>query len=235
MSLLELERVSKHAGRAESDRRSVLQGASLRVEEGELVAVWGSRRSGRSTLLRIAAGITQPDGGVVRFQGRDLARCKDHAQDSGIAYCLTKHPPSDWQVVRDQLVTDQLMRGERVKDAERCAGDVLARTGAEGCAGCRLDKLGPDEAVRVAVARALLRSPKLLLIDEPTLGVDVLVRDELLRLLRSLTEEGIAVLMTTGDSPCLSFAHRRLSLDAGTLHGDSVPGLASVLPFRRSA
>lgn len=232
MSLLELDRVTKHAG---AEQRPVLREVSLRIDEGELVAVWGSRRSGRSTLLRLAAGVTAPDSGVVRFQGLDLAGRKDHAGEGGIAYCLTRHRSSGWHVVFDQLVTDRLLCGAGLADAERRAWQALARVGAEQSATARLDRLDPEEAVRVAIARGILRDPTLLVIDEPTLGVDLLVRDEILGLLRSLSDAGMAVLMATGDAPCLTVADRKLSLDDGELHGSVSPRVAPVLPLRRSA
>jgi ABC-type multidrug transport system ATPase subunit len=233
MSVLELERVTKRNGRG-LDQRVILREVSLQIDLGELVAVWGARRSGRSTLLRIAAGIAQPDEGVVRFQGQDLAGRGDHHR-AELAYCLSRHAPRDSEVVLDQIIADQILGGLGTGAAEAQARRVLTRAGVEHCAGARFNGLDPAEAVRVAVARGLARQPKLLVIDEPTLGVDLLLRDEILMLLRSIADEGVAVLMTTGDTPCLSVADRRLSLDGGELHGNISPRVASVLPLRRSA
>jgi putative ABC transport system ATP-binding protein len=234
MTLLELERVTKRFGRGLT-ARVVLREVSLRIDAGELVVVWGGRRSGRSTLLRIAAGVARPDEGVVRVDQRCLAGRRGDAAREAIAYCLTTRRPGEGQLVIEQIVTDQLMRGIGIEAAERCARAVLARAGAEGCATVPLRQLDAAEAVRVGVARALSREPKLLVLDEPTLGVDILLRDEILALLRSLADESIAVLMTTGETRCFSGADRALSLDAGELHGNPAPELAPVLPLRRSA
>ena len=234
MSLLELESVTKYLGHG-PDRRTVLREISLRVDAGEMVAVWGARRSGRSTLLRVAAGIAHPDRGIVRLRGHDLGARGSDANRAPVAFCLTRHVLRESQTVLDQLVTDQLLRGVVIVAAEERARRALARAGADRYAAARFNGLDPAEAVRVAVARALSQEPELLVIDEPTLGVDVLARDEILLLLRSLTNEGITVLMTTGDAPCLSVADRRLSLDAGELHGNPSPRVATVLPLRRSA
>lgn len=234
MSLLELARVTKYAGRA-SERRLVLEGVSLCLDAGELVAVWGARRSGRSTLLRVAAGITRPDEGSVWFQGDDLAGPAGDARRRGIAYCLPRHRPDGWQLVLDQLVTDQLMCGMGIEEAERQAGRALTRAGAEHCRSARLGGLDPDDATRVALARALACEPKLLVVDDPTLGIEPSARDEILLLLRSIADDGTAVLITTGDAPCLTAAHRRLWLDAGQLRGNPSLRLAQVLPLRRSA
>ncbi len=234
MALLELERVTKRVGRGLT-ARVVLREVSLRIDPGELVVVWGARRSGRSTMLRIAAGIAHPDQGVVRVDQRCLAGRGGDAVREAISYCLTTRRPREGQLVLEQIVTDQLVRGVGVEAAEQRARSVLARAGAEGCASVPLRELDAAEAVRVGIARALSCEPKLLVLDEPTLGVDILVRDEILALLRSLANEGIAVLMATSETRCFSGADRALSLDAGELHGTPAPELAPVLPLRRSA
>jgi ABC-type sugar transport system ATPase subunit len=234
MALLELERVSKRFGRGLSER-VVLREVSLQIDAGELIVVWGGRRSGRSTLLRIAAGLARPDDGFVRVEDHSLTGRDGDARREVIGYCLTARRPREGQLVVEQIVTDQLIRGVGIDAAEQCARVVLARAGVEHCALIPLKELDAAETVRVAIARALSRQPKLLVLDEPTLGVDVLVRDEIIQLLRSLANEGIAVLMATGETRCLSGADRALVLDAGELRGTPAPELAPIVPLRRSA
>ncbi len=87
----------------------------------------------------------------------------------------------------------------------------------------------------MAIARAIVREPKLLVIDEPTLGVDLPVRDEILALLRGLASDGIAVLYSATDTTGLTGSDRALSLAKGSLNGEcSAPELAPVLPLRRA-
>jgi len=235
MSLLELERVTKRYGPG-APERSVLREVCFELSAGELVAVWGMRRSGRSTLLRVAAGVTPPDGGVVRFDGRELRGRAADASRGAIGYCHTARRPAEAGVVLEQLVTDQLARGIGMGEAGASARAALARVGAEDCAPMRSRELDAAEAVRVLIARALQHRPKLLVVDEPTLGVDPLARDEILAILRSLADQdGIAILISTGETPCLSYADRALSLRDGALHGSLQPRLAAVLPLRRPA
>jgi predicted ABC-type transport system involved in lysophospholipase L1 biosynthesis ATPase subunit len=234
MTLLALERVSRRHGRG-AHERAVLRDVSLELDAGELVAVWGLRRSGRSTLLRVAAGVEPADAGVVRFAGRELSARGDDALGSGVGYCQRTFRGAEGQTALDELVSCQLARGVPPSLARSRAWTALKRTGAERCAEHGLHELDGAEAVRVTVARALALRPSLLVIDEPTKGVDLLERDEILLLLRSLADDGIAVLASSGETTGLSGADRALSLADGELRGSLRPELASVVPLRRQA
>jgi ABC-type sugar transport system ATPase subunit len=234
MTLLELEHVSK---RSHSGSRVALDDVSLVIDAGEMITIWGERRSGRSTLLRIAAGIETPDTGVVRFAGCDLAERHGEMLGDGISYCRKAFRPSGGPTVLDQLMTSQLARRVPRSTAVIRAWKALERTNAEQCARLRATDLKTEEAVRVVIARALTSDPRLLVVDEPTIGVDLLERDGILALLRSLADEGIAVLTSTGEGTGLLGADRVLSLGKGKLHGELAPDLAPVedLSRRRQA
>src|SRR5580693_8559397 len=101
MSVLALERVSRRHRRGDREH-VVLRDVSLQVDSGELVATWGLRRSGRSTLLRIAAGIEPPDAGLVRFAGAPL---KDgDALGDGIGFCRRAPRGGEGRGVLDELI-----------------------------------------------------------------------------------------------------------------------------------
>jgi ABC-type ATPase involved in cell division len=232
MSLLELEHVSKCYGRL--NERVALRDVSLQIEAGEMVAVWGTRRSGRSTLLRIAAGVETPDAGVVRFEGRDLRERGGEALGDGIGYCRRTFRASEGQLVLDNLMVGLIARGVPLSQAASRACAALERTEIVRCAALTPGELDCAETVRAAIARALAFEPRLLLIDEPTIGVDLLARDGILTLLHSLALDGVAILASTGESPGLS-GTRALTLSDGELHGSTARGLATVVPLRRSA
>lgn len=234
MSLLELENVAK--SNAKGSR--VLEDVSLVLTPGEMVVVFGERRSGRSTLLLIAAGIETPDSGVVRFEGRDLAQKGKPVLGAGIAYCRREFGSHAGPTVLDQLVASQLARGVDRLAAVAGAWQALERVEAERCGRRRAQgELKGDETVRVALARALTSDPRLLLIDEPALGLDGRERDGILKLLRSLADEGVSVLATAGDGTGLLGADRSLALRKGRLRGQTTPPLAEVteLAQRRQA
>jgi putative ABC transport system ATP-binding protein len=231
MTLLELDGVSKSYNRGARERVA-LRDVSLKLDPGELVAIWGLRRSGRSTLLRIAAGVEAPDAGVVRLDGRDLSG-GDAALDTGIGYCRTTFHPVDGQTMLDQVMAVLLARGISLAEAQSRALSALRRAGVERCAALRPNDLDGAEAVRVAIARALAVQPRLLVVDEPTKGVDLLDRDDIPPLLRSFAEDGIAVLACTGDAACLCGADRALAIGRGALRGSLAPELATVSDLSR--
>jgi ABC-type multidrug transport system ATPase subunit len=233
MTLLELQRVGVSYGHG-SQQRIALREVSLQLEPGELVVVWGRRRSGRSTLMRVAAGIETPGTGVVRLLGRELYGRTGEAGDE-IGFCRKSFRPAEGRLVLDQLVMSQLARGVSPAQVHARAHAALQRAGVEHCWALAPDDLDLSDKMRVAIARALLRRPQLLVLDEPTLGVELLARDGILLLLRSLADEGLAILTSTGETTALSGSDRALSLSGGELRGATTPQLAPVIPLRHLA
>jgi putative ABC transport system ATP-binding protein len=234
LRLLELAEVSKSyaSGRHGSP---VLDRVSLEVADGEVVAVWGRRRSGRSTLLRVAAGVEPPDTGAVRFRGEEVHSGNDVILRQGIAYCRKSFPPGEGQLVFDHLLSSQEAFGVSGAVAKAQAREALRRVVADRCGASRPEHLDAGERVRVAIARVLTLQPMMLVIDDPTMGIDLCERDAILDLLRSLAESGTAVLMSTGETPCLSIADRVLTIGGGALRGQLTPKLAQVVTLHREA
>ncbi len=233
MSLLELEHVAKRH-REGSRERIVLGDVSLHVRSTELVMIWGARRSDLTTLLRVAAGIESPDEGIVRFDGRDLAKHVEHTLGSGIGYVQKALRSGEEPDVLQQVAAPLLARGTAVDISHSRAREALARIAAERLAAMRAGELGPGERVRVALARTLSLSPRLVIIDEPVGAVELGERDLILECLRRLAGEGLAVLASTGEPAELAGAHRALTLSEGELRGESVPDLATVVALRRA-
>jgi ABC-type multidrug transport system ATPase subunit len=229
VSLLALEHATK---RYTSGQRETLalHAASLELGVGECVAVYGLRRSGRTTLLRVAAGILPLDEGVVRFDGCDLADHSEQALGIEIGYCSPVFDPTHGGSVTDQVAVALLARGIGRTRAGALARAALERAGIRDCADVDPRDLQADELVRAGIARALVTAPKLLLLDEPTKGVDALQREAILALLRTLANAGMAVLMTVGE-PVVG-PDRVLALDGGRLRGEVVPDGARVAALR---
>jgi ABC-type lipoprotein export system ATPase subunit len=234
MSLLALSAVSKRSREGQLER-VVLRDLSLSLDAGELTVVWGMRGSGRSTLLRIAAGIEAPDAGIVRFEGRDLQDHGEEALGAGIGYCQKTLTPGGSQSVLDLVMLSLLARGVSAQQARSRARQALERTGVAAAATAAVSALDTAETVRVALARVLALSPRVLVIDDPIGGVDLLQRDGILALLRRIADDGAAVLASTGESSGLSGADRTLTLSEGQLRGPAPAELADVLPLRRTS
>lgn len=210
-----------------------LRDVSLDVGAGELVAVWGMRRSGRTTLLRVASGMEAPDEGAVCFAGKDLTRDRAELLGTEIGYYNVNFVAAQGGAVVDHVAVGLLARGIPRDRARAQADSALERVGARACADMDPRSLDPVEAARVGIARALVGSPRLLMLDDPTNGVDLLHRDAILALVRSIADEGVAVLMTVGEATTI--ADRVLSIDAGRVRGDVLPQQAPIVPLRPRA
>jgi len=220
MTLLSLDGVTKRYARGYREVEA-LAGVGLEVEAGDFVAIWGASRSGKTTLLRVAAGIEAPDGGRVAFDGRDLATRTRRAR----ARLLLTDIGCVWQtgrITRGLSVLDHvaLPRFKQSSHAQARgeAHDMLDRVGIPQAAGARWHELTDGERTRVALAHALIRRPRLLLADEPTANLNMIEREQVLGVLRSVADEaGVAIVMTAPDAPNLLQSHRLMSLDGGRL------------------
>lgn len=229
MPLLVLHSVTKRYSSARHEHIA-LDEVSLDIEQGELVAVWGVRRSGRSTLLRVAAGIEPPDEGVVTFAGRELGSRGGAVLGSQVGYVNTNFIATQGGSVVDHVAIGLMASGLSLDQARSRAFRALDRVGVANCADLDPSTLDPAEQVRVGLARALVFTPRLLLVDDPANGVGVLQRESILALVRSIADEGIAVLMTVGE--VVTIADRVLTIDDGELRGDVAPEGARVLQLR---
>jgi len=233
VTLLALDHVSKAYQRGRRDVRA-LRDVSLHVNAGEIVGVWGRRFSGRTTLLRIAAGLEAPDSGRVQLDGIDVRDHPEGVLRRRVAYCHTSFAPAHAELVVEHVAVPLLAVGTRIDRACTRAQAMLDRLGAGTCAEMRPQELAQGELVRVVLARALLQQPRLVLIDDPTGGVDLPEREDLLTTLRVVAkDEHVAVLMTASETPGLAGADRVLRLSEGVLDGDAVSHAALVVPFKR--
>jgi ABC-type lipoprotein export system ATPase subunit len=228
VTLLSIDGVSKSYRRG---RRHyvALADVTLRIDPGEIVVVLGTRKSGRSTLMRVAAGLDNPDHGTVRFDGLDLSVSR-HLVGRDLCFCHTAFSAMEGERVIDHVAAGQLAQGVSAAGAKATAERALARVEAEACAALKPDELDGAESVRVAIARGLTATPRMLVIDDPTACVGSLERDGVLRLLASIAvDDDVTVLMSTDDATCVSGADRVVRLDRGVLEGELQPHKADVV------
>jgi putative ABC transport system ATP-binding protein len=218
------------------ERMPVLGDVTFELWPGELVAVLGQRRAGKTTLLRIAAGLEAPDAGIVRLDGEALDALSSSARTRRLR--KVGFAPKTWRVARGKPVLDHvalplLAEGRPLVTAHAKAHEALERVGASHCAGALTDELAPADEPRAALAQALVGEPRVLLVDEPGVMAAPEEREELLQLLRELAAERprLALLLATRDTVGIAGARRILTLDDGVLRGAGDPPTAEVLPF----
>lgn len=221
MSLLQFDQAVKHYSDAEETVRAV-DGVDLSVEPGEMLALYGPSGSGKSTLLLLAAGFLTPDAGQVRFMGTDLSEMTPgnlaayQRRDVGIVY-QSPHLIKDIPAVENAAIK-LLLDGVTLRDACKMAEPWLARVGLEHRLRHTPDRLSGGERQRVAVARALVNEPRLILADEPTGSVESRRGRQILQLLSEVaTDRKAAVLLVTHDPQAAGIADRVLSLRDGQL------------------
>lgn len=239
MPLLAFESVTKRAPDAGGRAVALLDRISFAVEAGESVGVWGVRRSGKSTLLRIAAGVEVPDAGAVRFEGRDLGSMSRsevaRLLRTKIGFAPLERSATRSEVVVDHVALPALSLGTSLRDAQIAARKTLERVGGTRCADERLCELSPGERTRVAIARALVRDPALLLVDEPGAVPSPTERDEIYALLRALASDpALTLIVASEDIAAIRTARRAMALSDGALQTSDRAGKVIHFPRQRA-
>jgi ABC-type multidrug transport system ATPase subunit len=220
-ALLSVEHVGK-TDRVGPYEQRVLVDVSLTVTPGRLCGVWGGRRAGKSTLLRIAAGLEPPDTGTVRIDGQDLAELSTEARArlrlGPIGLVHRAGPQSESLTVLGYVALPLLSRFNE-REARRRALAMLRRLDIADCCDALWMQLSDGEKALVRLAHGLVREPRLLLVDDPVAGLlDTLQRQEVLDVLRtSAIGERIAVLMTSSVLAAVVEADEAFTLSDGRL------------------
>lgn len=224
-TLLELEHVAKQYESPEgAGTLAVLKDASLRLGAGECAAVVGVSGCGKSTLLNLIGALDQPTSGRVLLEGRDLAEMNDAElaalRNRKIGFVFQLHHLLPQCTVLENVLVPTLAGADRAEagKAEDHALRILERVGLGSHLAHRPGQLSGGECQRVAVARALINQPALLLADEPTGALDRASSESLTELLVDLNrEEGVALLVVTHAETLAARMGRVLELRDGVL------------------
>jgi putative ABC transport system ATP-binding protein len=224
--VLELEQVVKHY-RGAGEEVHAIDGVSLTVSPGEMLALHGPSGSGKTTLLKLAATLLAPERGTVHFDGVDLSSfSEDDAsdyllRDVGFVYQNPRLMPRVSALENASIKL--LLGGVGRREARAQALAWLERLGLGDRAERTPEQLSGGERQRVAIARALSGDPPLILADEPTGNLDSARSREIVALLAEIAHErGAGVLLVTHDTEAAQLADRSLTLRDGELHDAEV-------------
>jgi ABC-type lipoprotein export system ATPase subunit len=222
-------------------RTVVLEETSFDIHRGEHVGILGARRSGKSTLLRLAAGIEAPDEGRIAFEGSDLAGMSTLQRDRLLRRKIGLLASDDWHPANGERVVDLvalplLSDGATLHDARSRARRMLSWAQAADYADDLAAPLAVGERTRVMLARALVREPLLLLVDEPAVVPSPSDRKELYALLRAgAHERGAALVIASEDTDATQGCDMLMSIGDGDLvQVGGEPGIVVPFPPRNS-
>lgn len=210
---LELRNIDKHLG-----PRKVLSGVSLSVRSDEVVVILGPNGSGKSTLLKLAAGIWEPDAGQITIDGSPLQH------GNPVARSRLGYVPDSSDPLPELLVTEFVSLVVRLKQAKPPSPALFETLGVQPYLAQRLSSLSFGQRKRACVLAALIGDPLLLLLDEPSNGLDPGGVAMVVDLIRQRRQQGLATLVATNDTPfAQALSARCLRIANGQLTSVDVP------------
>jgi branched-chain amino acid transport system ATP-binding protein len=214
MAVLELEGVDAHYGRIQA-----LRGVTIKVEKGEIVALIGSNGAGKTTTLRTISGLMHPSSGTIRFDGKDITR----TPPSQIVGLGISQSPEGRRLFPRMTVLDNLVMGAYTRnDRPGITADMdnvfklfprllERRTQISGT-------LSGGEQQMLAMGRALMAKPKVMLLDEPSLGLAPILQETIFSIVREVNSQGTTVLLVEQNATkALEVAHRGYVLETGVV------------------
>jgi phospholipid/cholesterol/gamma-HCH transport system ATP-binding protein len=210
--------------------KQVLEGINLQVHKGEIVAVVGVSGIGKSTLLKIIAGLVPVQKGSVRIFGCELTKCSEEEINEirkQMGFVFQGGALFDWMTVADNVAFPLRTRDEGLTETEimEKVRKLLDAVGMEGTENLLPEQLSGGMRKRVAIARALISQPKLILYDEPTSGLDPVMSGVINDLIKQMRDRfGVTEVIVTHDlASAVRFADRIAMLHGGKIIAEATP------------
>jgi len=214
MALLEVENLEVYYGVIKA-----LKGISFKVEEGEIVALIGANGAGKTTTLHALSGLIEARGGNIKYDGVDITNMKGHKiVNMGMA-----HVPEGRRVFYDMSVEQNLMLGaysrKDKKEIDKSLSNVYERfPRLRERKIQRAGTLSGGEQQMLAMGRALMSHPKIILMDEPSMGLSPLLVNEIFDIIKSVNKDGVTVLLVEQNAKkALSIANRAYVMETGNI------------------
>ncbi len=195
-------------------KTKVLEGLSLKADRGECIGILGANGCGKTTLLEILSGSRKPDSGEITVFG------KNPLKNKAVFSAYIGYVPQENPLIYDLSVKDNLrlwFDGSRREFNSLFEKGIVSRLGLGEIKNKRVDKISGGMKRRLSIAIALLKSPPILLLDEPTTALDLRLKADIRNILRSYLKSGGTVIMTTHDEGDLSLCTRLMLLKNGRL------------------
>jgi len=219
--MIELENITKiyHMGKVEVP---ALQGVTLDIQEGEMVAIIGASGSGKSTLMNIIGFLDKPTLGRYTFQGADVSQLSDNRlaemRNKKMGFVFQEYNLLSRASALANVELPLIYSGSRQKRKQ--AIGALERVGLGARAKHKPTELSGGEQQRVAIARALVNNPDVILADEPTGNLDSVTTDQIISVFRNLNQEGITVVLVTHEMDIAERTQRIIRLYDGKIISD---------------
>lgn len=217
MAMLEVNDIKVYYGMIQA-----IKGVSFHVDEGEVIALIGANGAGKTTILHTVSGLLTPKEGTITFEGQDLVKIPGHKIVSmGMA-----HVPEGRRVFADMSVYENLLLGaytrkDKAEIAESLASVYKRFPRLEERKGQRAGTLSGGEQQMLAMGRALMSRPRIILMDEPSMGLSPIFVNEIFDIIREVSESGTTVLLVEQNAKkALSIADRAYVLETGSITMD---------------
>lgn len=221
--MIRLENIKKsYYNPYRKESRIILNGVHLFVEQGEMIAIMGRSGAGKTTLLQILSGLIQVDSGEYFFEEQLISNIsqkkRDEFREKNIGMIVQDYALLTSLSVKDNILLPFLYRKEKGKDKIDQMKYLAKQVGIEQYLEKPVYELSGGEAQRVAIVRAMIKKPKILLADEPTGSLDLDTEKEVLKLLQELKNEENTIILVTHSKEVATYCDRILELKDGKLY-----------------
>lgn len=220
--MIKIENLTKKFGELE-----VLKGVSLTVNKGEVISIVGPSGAGKTTLLQLIGTLDKPTSGTIRFNGEDTGKMGSNKlatfRNRHIGFVFQFHQLLPEFTALENIIIPALIAGRKRKEAEAEAMELLGIMGLKERAGHKPAEMSGGENQRVAVARALINRPDVILADEPSGSLDSHNKEELHRLFFDLRDKlGQTFIIVTHDEKLASYTDRTIRMVDGVIESEGV-------------
>lgn len=220
--MIQIENLTKDFGELK-----VLKGVSLEIKKGEIISIVGPSGAGKTTLLQLIGTLDKPTGGRILFNGEDVGRMSDSRlamfRNRHIGFVFQFHQLLPEFTALENVIIPALIAGRKRKEAESAAMELLRIMGLEQRAHHKPSEMSGGENQRVAVARALINNPDVILADEPSGSLDSHNKEELHKLFFDLRDRlGQTFIIVTHDDNLATYTDRTIRMVDGVIDSESV-------------